>query len=60
MLSIFKNGLVTWISWVDVCLLLGHEEYVSKYHKMMKSYFECDNIGELKEYSECKIESRKG
>ena len=27
-----------------------------KYHKLMNSYFDCDNIGVLKEYVGCKIE----
>jgi hypothetical protein len=39
-------------------LLLGHK--VSKYHKVMKVYFECDNISSLKEYVGCKIEERVG
>jgi hypothetical protein len=55
-----SNGLVIWILWVDNCLLLGHQEDVNKYHQMMNNYFDCDNIGELKEYIGCKIESREG
>jgi len=49
----FKNtekGLVIWISWVDDCLLVGHQDKLSKYHALMNSYFECNNIGELQEY----------
>ena len=54
-----SNGLVIWISWVDDCLLIGHKNEVSKYHAVMNSYFDCDNVGELKEYVGCKIETRK-
>ena len=38
------NGLVIWISWVDDCLLVGHQDEVKKYHKMMNEYFDCDNV----------------
>jgi hypothetical protein len=55
-----SNDLVIWILWVNNCLLLGHYEDVSKYHKMMNNYFDCNNIGELKEYVGCKVESREG
>jgi hypothetical protein len=55
-----SNGLVIWILWVDNCLLLGHQEDVRKYHQMMNNYFDCNNIGKLKEYFGCKIESREG
>jgi Reverse transcriptase (RNA-dependent DNA polymerase) len=37
------NGLVFWISWVDDCILMGHQDEVSKYHKLMNNYFDCDN-----------------
>jgi hypothetical protein len=55
-----SDGLVIWISLVDNCLLLGHQKDVSNYHKIMNNYFECENIGELKEYVGCKIENREG
>jgi hypothetical protein len=42
-------GLVIWTSWVDNCLILGHQEDLTQYHKMMNNYFDCNNIGELKE-----------
>jgi hypothetical protein len=51
---------VIWISWVEDCLLLGHQEDVIKYHKIVNSYSVCNNIGELKEYIQCKIENREG
>jgi hypothetical protein len=55
-----SNGLVIWISWVDDCLLLDHQEDVSKNNKIMNSYFEWNNIDELKEYIRCKIKNREG
>jgi hypothetical protein len=45
---------------VEDCLLLGHQEDVSKKHKMMNRYFQCDNTGELKGYVGCKIKNREG
>ena len=54
-----KNGIVIWISWVDDCLLVGHRDDVSKYKAMMHQFFECEDIGELKEYVGCKIERDK-
>ena len=54
-----KNGIVIWISWVDDCLLMGHKEEVSKYKTMMHQFFECEEVGELREYIGCKIERNK-
>jgi Reverse transcriptase (RNA-dependent DNA polymerase) len=54
-----KNGIVIWISWVDDCLLIGHKEDVSKYKTMLHQFFECEDIGNLKEYVGCKIERNK-
>jgi hypothetical protein len=51
-----ENGIVICILWVDDCLLIGHKEEVSKYKDMMQQYFECEDIGELKEYVGCKID----
>jgi hypothetical protein len=54
-----KNGLVIWILWVDDCLLMVHKNKVSKYNAVMNSYFDCDNIGDLKEYVGCKIDKQE-
>jgi Reverse transcriptase (RNA-dependent DNA polymerase) len=54
-----KNGIVIWISMVDDCLLIGHRDDVSKYKAMMHQFFECEDIGKLKEYVGCKIERNK-
>jgi hypothetical protein len=35
---------------------MGHKNKVSKYHAVMNIYFDCDNIGDLKEYVGCKID----
>jgi hypothetical protein len=42
-----------------MCLLIGHDVDVSKYHEVMDSHFECDNISKLKEYVGCKIKNKK-
>jgi hypothetical protein len=54
-----KKGLVIGILWVDSCLLMGHKSEVSKYHAVMNSYFDCDNIGDLMEYVGCKIKKQE-
>jgi hypothetical protein len=50
---------VIWISWEDNCLLIGHKEEVSNYKYMMQQYFECEDIGESKDYAGCKIDWNK-
>jgi hypothetical protein len=59
----FKNSekydIAIWILWVEDCLLIGHKEEVSKEKNMMQQYFECEDIGELKEYVGFKIERNK-
>jgi hypothetical protein len=38
---------------------MGHNSEVSKYHAVMNSYFNCDNIGDLKEYFGRKIDKQE-
>jgi hypothetical protein len=38
---------------------MGHKNEVSRYHAVMNSYFDCDNIGDLKEYVGCKIDKQE-
>jgi hypothetical protein len=38
---------------------MGHKSKVSKYHAVMNSYFDCDNIGDLKEYVGSKIDKQE-
>ena len=49
-------GLVLWLSWVDDCLIAGKKEQVVEAKQQMMSNFDCDEIGELKEYVGCKVE----
>ena len=49
------EGLILWISWVDDCLVTGPENVVKREKEKMKQLFDCDDIGELKEYVGCKI-----
>ena len=37
-------------------MLVGHKKEVEKYKKQMMEYFECDDIGELKDCVGCKID----
>ena len=49
-------GLVLWISWVDDCLVIGCKEAVLRAKREMMSRFDCDEVGELKEYVGCKVD----
>jgi hypothetical protein len=49
-------GLVVWISWVDDFLICGPKEGVMESKAQMMDVFECDDIGEMKEYVGCKVE----
>jgi hypothetical protein len=50
------NGLVLWISWVDDCLTAGKDEAVIDAKSSMMKLFDCDDVGELKEYVGCKVD----
>ena len=45
-----KKGLVVWISWIDDMLCIGHPDNVEKCKQEFMKQFECDDIGEFKEY----------
>jgi hypothetical protein len=49
-------GLILWISWVDDCLVVGKKGGVLKAKEEMMSRFDCDEVGEMKEYVGCKVE----
>jgi hypothetical protein len=49
-------GLVIWLSWVDDCLICGPREQVEIAKQKMMKRFECDEVGELKEYVGCKVD----
>ena len=48
-------GLIIWLSHVDDCYITGKKEGVLQAKNEMQTHFECDDIGELKEYVGCKI-----
>ncbi len=50
------DGLVLWISWVDDCLAAGKDEAVIDAKSSMMKLFDCDDVGELKEYVGCKVD----
>jgi hypothetical protein len=53
------NQLVLWTSWVDDCLIVGKKECVLKAKERFKNHFDCDEVGELKEYVGCKLERNR-
>ena len=51
--------LIIWITWVDDCLIAGKKDQVTKAKEKMMTLFECDEIGEMKEYVGCKVEHNR-
>ena len=51
-----RKGLSVWLSWVDDCCILGQQDVVLTNKEKLKRLFECDDVGELKEYVGCKID----
>jgi hypothetical protein len=49
-------GLILWLSWVDDCLVGGKDEGVKKAKGQMMKLFDCDDVGELKEYVGYKVD----
>ena len=49
-------GLVIWMSWVDDCIVCGNKQNVLPEKEKFMKQFECDEVGELKEYICCKID----
>jgi Reverse transcriptase (RNA-dependent DNA polymerase) len=50
------GGLVIWLLWVDDCLICGPRDQVEIAKQNMMKRFECDEVGELKEYVGCKVD----
>ena len=51
-----KDGhLVSWLSRVDDCVCFGRKQDVNVSTNNMKELFECDDIGNFKEYVGCKV-----
>jgi hypothetical protein len=53
------HGLVVWISWVDDCLICGNKDGVLEAKKAMMNEFDCEEVGQMKEYVGCKIDYNK-
>ena len=51
-----SDGLSVWLSWVDDCCILGKAKAVFENKEKLKQLFDCDDVGELKEYVGCKVE----
>ena len=49
-------GLILWLSWIDDCVCAGKTEGVLMAKKQMMDRFDCDEVGEMKEYVGCKID----
>ena len=52
-------GLVVWLSWIDDCMVWGPQEVIGKESKEFTSRFDCDEVGEVKEYVGCKVDHDK-
>lgn len=51
-----KHGLVTWITWVDDCLVTGSKEGIAIAKAKLMKKFDCDEIGNMDEYVGCKVD----
>jgi hypothetical protein len=51
-----RNGLVLWVAWVNDCLVVGTKEAVAIAKKQLTSKFDCDEIGNMDKYAECKVD----
>ena len=52
-----KSGhLLMWICWVDDCMIVGPKDEVLKAKNDMKTFFEVDDTGEMKEYVGMKLD----
>ena len=50
------GGLVLWLSWIDDCLCVESRKNVVKSKDEMLRRFDCDDVGEVKEYLGCKVD----
>jgi hypothetical protein len=50
-----KKGYTIWLSWIDDCLGLGPRDNVMESKNEFCKLFDCDDIGEFKEYVGCKL-----
>ena len=49
-------GLVIWLSWIDDCMCWGPKSEVPRENEEFMQRFDCDDVGEVKEYVGCKID----
>ena len=50
------KGIMIWSSWVDDLISCGDKGKVIQGREKLKQHFDLDEIGELQEYVDCKIE----
>ena len=53
-------GLVVWLSWIDDCMCWGPKNVVQKENQDFMDCFDCNDVGEVKEYVGCKIKQVNG
>ena len=60
------DGLYIWLSWMDECLIdgmneneAGKNENVQEATGQMMRCFDCEEVGELKEYVDCKVDHNR-
>eukprot|EP00957_Ditylum_brightwellii_P034962 2649868-Ditylum_brightwellii.AAC.1 len=52
-------GLIIWLSWIDDGMVWGSRTEVPKESSKFTGRFDCDDVGEGKEYMGCKINMDK-
>ena len=50
------TGLIIWFTWVDDCVTCGNKDAVEIERDKLKGIFDCEDLGEMKEYIGCKVE----
>ena len=54
-----ERGYTIWLSWIDDCLCLGPRDNVLESKTEFTKLFDCDDVGEMKEYVGCKLTINK-
>ena len=57
--KLIANRLVVWLSWIDDCMVWGPQELAQEEEKEFTRRFNCNEVGEVKEYVGCKIDYNK-
>jgi len=50
------TGPVIWLKWINDCLIAGNEDGVKAAKEQMKQLFDCDDVGKLTEYVDCRLD----